>query len=293
MEVLGFIGLGVMGEPMCRNLARRGARPVIGFDVAPPALERLAADGVVPATSVREVATRADVIFLALPDGAAVEAVCRGEAGVVALARPGQTVVDLGTSPAALARSLADELAARGAAFADAPVARTRAAAIAGTLSVMVGAEDATFRRIAPLLATMATEITHCGGPGAGQVVKILNNMVLAQTVVALAEALATARRSGLDGALLFDAFAKGSADSFALRNHGMKALLPGEFPLRAFSVEYMLKDLRYALDLARAAGVEPAGARVAVARLEAAAGAGFGAAYWPALYEALDAPTV
>lgn len=116
-------------------------------------------------------------------------------------------------------------------------------------------------------------------------VVKILNNMVLAQTVVALAEALATARRSGLDGALLFDAFAKGSADGFALRNHGMKALLPGDFPLRAFSVEYMLKDLRYALDLAGTAGVEPAGARVALARPEAAAAAGFGAAYWPALY--------
>jgi 3-hydroxyisobutyrate dehydrogenase-like beta-hydroxyacid dehydrogenase len=291
MEVLGFIGLGVMGEPMCRNLARRSARPVIGFDAAPAALERLAPDGVAAARSVSEVAARADVIFLALPDGAAVEAVCRGEAGVVALARPGQTVVDLGTSPAALARSLADELAARGAAFADAPVARTRAAAVEGTLSVMVGADDATFRRIAPLLATMATEITHCGGPGAGQVVKILNNMVLAQTVVALAEALATARRSGLDGALLFDAFAKGSADSFALRNHGMKALLPGDFPLRAFSVEYMLKDLRYALDLAGTAGVEPAGARVALARLEAAAAAGFGAAYWPALYNALDAP--
>lgn len=291
MEVLGFIGLGVMGEPMCRNLARRSARPVIGFDAAPPALERLVADGVVAATSVREVAARADVIFLALPDGAAVEAVCRGEAGVVALARAGQTVVDLGTSPPALARSLAGELAARGAAFADAPVARTRAAAVEGTLSVMVGADEATFRRIAPLLATIATEITHCGGPGAGQTVKILNNMVLAQTVVALAEALATARRSGLDGALLFDAFAKGSADSFALRNHGMKALLPGDFPLRAFSVEYMLKDLRYALDLAGTAGVEPAGARVALARLEAAAAAGFGAAYWPALYNALDAP--
>jgi 3-hydroxyisobutyrate dehydrogenase-like beta-hydroxyacid dehydrogenase len=291
MEAVGFIGLGVMGEPMCRNLARRSARPVLGYDVAVEPLERLRPDGVTVARSVREVAEQAGVIFLSLPSGAAVEAVCGGADGIVASARAGQTLVDLGTSPVALARALADDLAARGAAFADAPVARTRAAAIEGTLSIMVGAEAATFRRIEPLLATMASDITHCGGPGAGQLVKILNNMVLAQTVVALAEALATARRSGVDGKLLFEAFAKGSADSFALRNHGMKALLPGDFPVRAFSVDYMLKDIRYALDLARDAGIDLAGARTALARLEAAAAAGFGEEYWPALYRLIGEP--
>jgi 3-hydroxyisobutyrate dehydrogenase-like beta-hydroxyacid dehydrogenase len=289
MNALGFIGLGVMGEPMCRNLARKSGHRVVGFDLDPAPLARLRADGVSAARSPREVAAQAEVLFLSLPSGTEVEAVCGGDGGIAALARPGQTVVDLGTSPVSLARSLAARLAARGAAFADAPVARTRAAAIEGTLSIMVGADEATFARIRPLLATMASEITRCGGPGAGQLVKIMNNMVLAQTVVGLAEALAAARRSGVDGRLLFETLAKGSADSFALRNHGLKAMLPGAFPERAFSVEYMLKDLRYALELARDAGLELRGARTAAACLEEAVAAGHGREYWPALYRMVD----
>jgi 3-hydroxyisobutyrate dehydrogenase-like beta-hydroxyacid dehydrogenase len=291
MNGLGFVGLGVMGEPMCRNLARKSGRRIAGFDLDPAALERLRPDGVTPARSPREVVEQAEVIFLSLPGGAEVEAVCGGEEGIIALARAGQTVVDLGTSPVSLARTLAARLGAKGVAFADAPVARTRAAAIAGTLSLMVGAEEPTYRRIEPLLATMASDITHCGGPGAGQVVKILNNMVLAQTVVALAEALAAARRSGVDGRVLFDALAKGSADSFALRNHGMKAMLPGEFPLRTFSAEYMLKDVGYALTVARDAGLELRGADVVRTLLEETIAAGHGKAYWPALYEVVDRP--
>ena len=97
----------------------------------------------------------------------------------------------------------------------------------------MVGADDATFARLRPLLALMGSEITQCGPVGSGQVVKILNNMVLIETVIALAEALALARRNGLDGRVLFETLTKGSADSFALRNHGMKAMLPGTFPSR------------------------------------------------------------
>ena len=291
METLGFIGLGVMGEPMCRNLARKSGCRVLGHDLSAAPLERLAADGVKPAHAAREIAERADVVFLSLPSGAEVEAICAGESGLVALARAGQAIVDLGTSPVALARSLAAALAAREAAFADAPVARTREAAIAGTLSVMVGADAATFRRVQPLLATMASDVTHCGGPGAGQLVKLLNNMVLAQTVVALAEALATARRSGVDAKLVFEALAKGSADSFALRNQGMKALLPGAFPERAFSAEYMLKDLRYAIATARESGLKLRGAHNALELLEATIAAGYGREYWPALYKIVDGP--
>jgi 3-hydroxyisobutyrate dehydrogenase-like beta-hydroxyacid dehydrogenase len=286
--VLGFIGLGVMGEPMCRNLVRKSGHRVMGFDLAPAPLERLRVDGVIAGRSVREVVEQADVLFLCLPSGAEVEAVCGGD-GVVALARAGQTVVDLGTSPVSLARSLAARLGAKGAAFADSPVARTRAAAVEGTLSIMVGADEATFRRLRPLLATMASDIAHCGGPGAGQLVKIMNNMVLAQTVVALAEALAAARRGGVDGQVLFDALANGSADSFALRNHGMKSMLPGVFPERAFPTEYMLKDVRYALELAHDAGLDLRGARTALACLEDAIAAGFGREYWPVLYKVIE----
>ncbi len=289
MDTLGFIGLGVMGEPMCRNLARKSGLPVVGYDVSPGPLERLAADKVRTARSAAEVMEGASVVFLSLPSGTEVDALCGGADGLIARARPGQSLVDLGTSPVSLARSLAQRLGDRGAAFADAPVARTREAAIAGTLSIMVGADDATYRRIAPLLATMASEVTHCGGVGAGQLVKLMNNMVLAQTVVALAEALAAGRRTGVDEKILFETLAKGSADSFALRNHGMKAMLPGLFPERAFSTEYMLKDLQYALDLASDAGIEMRGARNAHALLSEARAAGHGKAYWPVVCRVID----
>lgn len=202
--------------------------------------------------------------MLCLPGGPQLEAVCRGPSGLLAAARPGQIVVDHGTSPVALTRELAAEFAQKGVAYADAPIARTRAAAEAGTLSITVGADATTFASIRPILACCAEEITHCGPVGAGQVVKQMNNMVLFQTVVALCEALAIGRAAGVDGAVLFEALSKGSADSFALRNHGMKAILPDSFPERAFSTEYALKDLSYALDLAAQSGIVPNGAEVA-----------------------------
>ncbi len=141
-----------------------------------------------------------------------------------------------------------------------------------------------------PLIATFATDITHCGAVGAGQVVKILNNMVLMQTVVALGEALETAKRAGLDGKLVFETLAKGSADSFALRNHGMKAMLPDNFPERAFSSEYARKDIAYALDLAQSVNIKLPGAELADAMLGKAIDAGYGDLYWPVLARIIKA---
>ena len=283
-QTIGFIGLGVMGEPMCRNLARKFGQAVIAFDLRSEPLDRLAADRVERATSIQEIAERANVILMSLPSGNEVEEICAGDNGLITRARAGQTFVDLGTSPVKLARLLAHGFAERDTDFADAPVARTRAAAEAGTLSVMVGASEQTFGRIEPLLRTFATEITHCGDVGAGQLTKILNNMVLFETGIALAEALALARHNGLDPALLFTTLAKGSADSFALRNHGMKAMLPGDFPERAFSARYALKDISYALECASDAGLTLAGAKLARTRLEEAIAAGFGEQYWPVI---------
>jgi 3-hydroxyisobutyrate dehydrogenase-like beta-hydroxyacid dehydrogenase len=286
---IGFIGLGVMGEPMCGNLVRKSGARVTAYDLAGEPLRRMRAQGAVIAASAREVAATSETIFLCLPSGEHVRAVFEGDDGLLAAARAAQTYVDLGTSPAALARDLARRLAGRGADFADAPIARTREAALAGTLSVMVGASGAVFARIAPLIRCFASEVTHCGGVGAGQVVKILNNMVLFETVNALAEALAIGRRSGVDPALLLATFAKGSADSFALRNHGLKAMLPREFPARAFSTAYARKDLSYALALARETGVAVRGAEAVEAVLQETAAAGFADAYWPALLEVVD----
>lgn len=286
---IAFIGLGVMGEPMCRNLAAKSGARVTGFDRDPAPLERLASTGVRKAASIAGAVRDAHVVFLSLPSGEIVDALAHGPDGLLAHAGQGQTIVDTGTSPVDLTRRLAGEFAACGATIVDAPVARTRAAAEAGTLSVMVGATPEAFERIRPLLACFASEITHCGGVGCGQVVKIMNNMVLFETVAALAEAKAIAARAGVDANVLFDTLSRGSADSFALRNHGMKAMLPGEFPARAFSVDYARKDLRYALQLAQETGVDATGARLMDARFERAKQAGFGELYWPVIDRIID----
>ena len=270
---LGFIGLGVMGAPMCRNLARKSGRPVIAYDLCRPAPDNALAAG-----SVAEVAERAEIVFLSLPGESEIRAV----AGEI----PSHcTLVDCSTAPVALAR----ELAGRFAHFADAPVARTRQAALEGTLSIMVGASPQLYARLEPLLLCMASDVTHCGPPGAGQAVKLLNNMVLSVTVLALAEALAVAQASGaVEPARLFETLAKGSADSFALRHHGMQALLPGQHPENAFPVRYMLKDVACALELARSAGLDLQAAGTARRMLERALALGLGDAYHTAVVEAV-----
>ena len=168
-------------------------------------------------------------------------------------------------------------------------MARTRQASIDGTLSIMVGGTPDCFARIEPLLRHMASEVTYCGEAGSGQAVKILNNMILFQTGVALAEALSIARAHGVDGKVLFETLTKGSADSFALRNHGMKAMLPGVIPERGFSVEYALKDLSYAIEMAEERGIPALGADVARELMERAAELGHGKEYWPVLLRAIE----
>jgi 3-hydroxyisobutyrate dehydrogenase-like beta-hydroxyacid dehydrogenase len=281
---IGFIGLGVMGEPICRNLARKSGLIVKAYDRDAAPLRRLAAEGVNVAESVARAAASSDVVFLSLPSGAIVSEIARAKDGLLDSTHAGQIVVDLGTSPVDVTRALADEFRAKGATFIDAPVARTRAAAEAGTLAVMVGADDDAYSNVEPLIATFASDITHCGPVGCGQVVKIMNNMVLFEIVVAISEAKAIAERAGVDPALLFDALSKDSADSFALRNHGMKAVLPGDFPERAFSVHYARKDLSYALQLARETGVDAHGALNVDEWYAAAIAAGHGDQYHPVI---------
>lgn len=256
---VGFIGLGVMGGPMCRNLMRKMPQAqVVVFDRSPEAIEAVAGEGAGVAASPEEVARRADVVLLSLPNGDAVREVVEAMIGAI---RPGTIVIDTSTSPVDVTREMAAQIRAAGGDYLDAPIARTRAAAENGTLSIMVGGAAEAFARVLPLLGCMGSDVSHCGPVGSGQVVKILNNMVLFQTVHALSEALAIGTRAGVDGKTLFDIFAKGSADSFALRNHGLKALLPGDFPPRAFSTDYARKDNAYAIALAAAVGLTPKGA--------------------------------
>jgi 3-hydroxyisobutyrate dehydrogenase len=285
IATIGFIGLGVMGEPMCGHLARRSGRKVLGCDIDPEPALRLAEAGVSTA-SLEQVAQQADLILLSLPDGKTV-------AGVIAALEPdlgaGQCVVDTSTSSVSLTREIGARLAARGVLFADAPVARTREAAGRGELSIMVGASDAVFEHVRPILETMGSDVTHCGPVGCGQVVKILNNMLVFQHCAALAEAIALGRRNGVPAEILLPTMAKGSGDSFVLRNHGMKSMLPDAFPKRAFSTRYAIKDLGYALEMAEEAGIDMAAAKLTMARLQEAVRQGYGEDYHPVMLKVID----
>lgn len=290
IERLGFVGLGVMGEAMCANLVRKAGLPVTGTDRNREPVDRLSAIGLLPAGSVAEVARASDVIFLSLPSGVQVEEVCFGPGGIAETDGRVHTVVDMSTSPVKLTRELAERLAERGITLLDAPVARMRQAAKDGTLSIMVGGAAEDFAAVRPFLATMGTDITHCGGIGTGQVVKILNNMVVFMTVHALAEALAIGRAAGVDGALLFDVFSKGSADSFALRTPGQKALVPDTFPEQTFPTDYAIKDIRLALELAEQGGIDAKAARLTSCLLDETSKAGFGRAYYPSMIRLIQA---
>jgi 3-hydroxyisobutyrate dehydrogenase-like beta-hydroxyacid dehydrogenase len=287
IKKIGFIGLGVMGEPMCRNLAMKQAISVLAYDTQQAPLDRLN-QSIVAAKSVGQVMRDADLVFLSLPSGEVVAKVCEQADGLLENCRAGQIVVDLSTSPVELTREIYEKFKLKGVLLIDAPVARTRAAAESGTLSIMVGAQEAEFAQIKPYLSTFATEITLCGPVGSGQVVKILNNMVLFETVAALSEARAIAQKAGVEPKKLFETLALGSADSFALRNHGLKAIIPGDFPERAFSVEYAAKDLRYALDLAEQTSVDSAGARNVRRLFELAIARGDGELYHPVISRVL-----
>src|SRR5260221_10622778 len=286
--MIGFIGLGVMGEPICRNLAQKSGQKMCAYGPLPEALGRLKANGVEPLGSVREVAEKSDIVFLSLPGGKEVKLVAAGPGSLLIKLRAGGYIVDLSTTPVVLVRELRERFSARGIHFIDAPVARTREAAEQGTLSCMVGGTEAEFQRMKPYLAHFATDIVHCGAAGAWEAMKLLNNMILFQNVVAIAEALTVIRKIGIDPALALDVLAKGSADSFALRNHGMKAMLPGAFPEKAFSVEYARKDLGYALELAKQLKLELSGTKNARAVLDKASAAGLGSEYYPALLKVI-----
>jgi 3-hydroxyisobutyrate dehydrogenase-like beta-hydroxyacid dehydrogenase len=286
IETVGFIGTGAMGEHMCRHIAAKSGKRGITFNPSPAPLDRLAAHGVTAAASAADLAAEADMVLLSLPGGPEVEAL--SEAVLLPAARPGWVVCDTSTTPVATTRALAPRFAERGAVLLDCPVARTQKAAVDGTLAIMVGGPAETLERVRDVLACMGPDVSHCGSSGCGQIAKILNNMVLFETGLAVAEALTIARRAGMDGKLLLEILSSGSADSFALRNHGLGSMVPGDFPQGRFPTRYALKDLSYALMLADDAGVDAKAAKLAAERLEAAVERGDGERYWPVAIEAM-----
>jgi len=285
-QTIGFIGLGVMGGPMCRNVEKKHAGRVLMLDREPAAIAALSDTKAEAAVNLEALAAAADVIFLSLPGGPQVEAVCTA---IQASARPGTVVVDLSTTPVSVARDVGKRLQAAGFDFADAPVARTREAAQRGELSIMVGADSGVFARVKPLLDYMGSDVTHCGEIGCGQVVKLINNALVFENTLALAEMMVVGQRAGVAPETLLGAVAKGSGDSFVLRSHGMKSMLPRDFPERAFSTRYAIKDLSYALDMAAECGLAAPGAELTMQRLKASEQAGNGEKYHPAVLQLID----
>lgn len=287
--VIGFIGLGVMGGPMCRNMALKHAGDVVAFDLNPQAFQLLEGTKARRADTVADLAAVADYVFLSLPGGPQVEHVCLAEHQLTGAARRPRTIVDLSTTTVASARSVAERLARLGVEFADAPVARTREAAQRGELSIMVGASDAVYERIKPLLDYIASDVTHCGDVGCGQVVKLINNALVFENTMALAEMMVLGQRAGVEPAVLLEAVSKGSGDSFVLRNHGIKAMLPRVFPDKAFSPEYVLKDLSYVLELADQSDLAVHVTELAKRYYAATAQNGWSGRYFPAVIDVID----
>jgi 3-hydroxyisobutyrate dehydrogenase-like beta-hydroxyacid dehydrogenase len=286
MTVLGFIGLGVMGSGMCANLIAKSGVTVVAYDPVEACLEAAVNAGAQRGSGVADVAEQADIVFLSLPSINEVEAVC-GQ--LVAGERRPRVVVDMSTSDVSRPRALADQLAQQDVCLVDAPVARMRQAAQDGTLLITVGASDEQFAELEPFLACMGTDIVAAGGVGNGQVIKILNNMVLFLTMNALAEAMTIGRKAGVDGKLLFETLALGSADSVALRKTATATMIPDEFPERAFPTRYAIKDMALALELADDENVAAGAARQTMDILQRTADAGLSDAYCPALIKVVD----
>ncbi len=288
VNALGFIGLGVMGGRMCRNLASTSGKPVVAYDIEPDKARALADAGVTAAASIADVVGQAEMIFMCVPGAPQVRDAAFGDDGIVANAGAGQTLVDMTTATVEVNREVAAALADKGADFADAPVARGVPAAEDGTLAITVGASEAVFARIRPYLACMGKDISHCGGVGNGQVMKLMNNMLVFQNVTALAEAMAIATRAGVARSKVFEILSKGSGDSYAMRKHGSH-MVTGDYPDDQFPVTYSLKDIGYALALAESVGVDAASAKLAERRLREAKDAGYGHLYSPVIYRLFE----
>jgi 3-hydroxyisobutyrate dehydrogenase len=284
---IGVIGLGIMGAPMARNLLRAG-HAVVVYGRTRARVAALLAAGATAAPSPAALAAEVDAVVTSLPDTPDVEAVYLGEQGVLAGARPGLLAIDTSTIAPEAARRLAAQAAARGVAFLDAPVSGGEQGAIAGTLAIMVGGEAEAVERARPIFAAIGRQTTHMGGPGQGQATKLVNQVIGAVTLAAVAEGIVLATRAGLDPAQVVAAVGGGAAASWMLANLGPRMQRRDFAP--GFMVRLQQKDLRLALAAAARLGV-PLPTTALVHQLFAAVEAhGGGALGTQALVTALEA---
>jgi 3-hydroxyisobutyrate dehydrogenase len=282
---VGFIGIGTMGRPMATRLLAAG-HEVTACDVDPRRAEAL---GTRTAGTPGEAADRADVVITSLPSPEAVEDVVLGPGGVSSGAPPGALLLEMSTSPPALARRLAARLGGSLDVL-DAPVSGGPHGAEAGTLTIMVGGPAATFARAEPLLGALGRHVVHVGDHGAGQAAKLCNNLVAGATMAALGEACAIAVREGIDPATLYGLLTNSTGDSRVLRTRFPLAGADPSHPAsRAyaplFAVDLIEKDLGLVLGLAAEHGVEAHVAAAARTAYRAAQEAGLGGLDYSAVY--------
>jgi 2-hydroxy-3-oxopropionate reductase len=265
-----FIGIGTMGREMAVNLAKAGHR-VAAFDVRREAAGALAPFGIQAATSIASASQGADAVITMLPDTPDVETVVYGDGGVLANPPQGRLVIDMSTIAPGAVRRMHCDLGKVGVAFIDAPVSGGPLGAKNRTLSIMAGGDGAAFEKARPYLAAMGSTITHVGESGAGQTVKLCNQLICGINIQAICEALALGRAAGIDLAQLRSVLMGGSAASWMLDKLG-EQMIEGD-PAPGFRIDLMLKDLRLVAQQAQETNVPlPATAFVTTQYLEARA---------------------
>ena len=246
-KTIGFIGLGLMGKWMSRNLMAAGAN-VVAFDVFDDALAALVTDGAASASSPGDVAARSEIVTLMVTDTAAVETVVLGADGVAQAIGPGTLVIDMGTTLASATKRFAQAVAERGGEYVDGPVSGGEIGARDGSLTIMAGGTDEAFARAKPIFEVLGNSVTHIGGIGAGHVAKAANQVIVGLTLGAVAEAISLARRAGVDPAKVREALMGGFAASRILEVHGQRMIDCDYTPGAHATIQR--KDMAQALEL-------------------------------------------
>jgi 3-hydroxyisobutyrate dehydrogenase-like beta-hydroxyacid dehydrogenase len=274
---VGFIGVGNMGGPMCRNIIRNTNHEVVVFDLNPAAVNACTAIGAAAASSVADVAARCDVVFTSLPLPAIVETVTLGPGGISDNAKPGSVFIDLSTNSPATAKRVAAGMAAKGIAMLEAPVSGGTVRATDGTIVIMVGGDAVVFEQNLPLLKSFSAEVIHLGAIGYGSTAKLINNMLAFCNAAAAAEALMIGKRSGIDLRKLDVVIRNASGMSAGYANLSTKTLA-GDFK-PSFALDLAHKDLRLALEMADELGVPGLIAPQVMSLMRMARGMGLGSA--------------
>ncbi len=247
-EKVGFIGLGIMGQGMARNLLKAGF-PLTVWNRTASKMESLVQAGAQAGQSPADVAARSDIIVICVSDTPDVEAVMTGQNGIIEGAKAGSLVIDCSTISPSVTHKLAKTLAEQGVAMLDAPVSGGSEGAARGTLSIMVGGEAKDFKRACPVLEAMGQKITHVGASGAGQTVKLVNQILVVGHALAMSEALLFAQAGGVDLAKTLEAVSAGAAGSWMLSHRGPQILRRDWRP--GFTIDLQLKDIRLVLEAA------------------------------------------